>query len=121
MPAPQEAEVDFLTCTHKTHKIDLVTEEKTNELQLQQWEDPWVTLLDKLEEECPENPHIDCFSTENPKDLEIAKCVAEILEMNSEVEDDDTSKWQTLVPEHLHEFGNILSRKIKENASLQAV
>ncbi|PSS37026.1 hypothetical protein PHLCEN_2v1131, partial [Hermanssonia centrifuga] len=84
------------SCAHRTHKIDLVTEEETDELQLQQREDPWVTPLDKLEEECPENPHIDWFSTENPEDLEIAKCVAEILEMNPEVEDDDTSKWQTL-------------------------
>ncbi|PSS32150.1 hypothetical protein PHLCEN_2v2083 [Hermanssonia centrifuga] len=79
------------------------------------------SLLDKLEEECPENQHIDWFLTENPKDLEIVKCVAEILEMNPEVENDDTSKWQTLVPEHLHEFGDIFSRKIKENASSQAV
>ncbi|PSR87272.1 hypothetical protein PHLCEN_2v5206 [Hermanssonia centrifuga] len=98
------------SCAHRTRKIDLVTEEETNELQLQQKEDPWVTPLDKLGEECPENPHINWFSTKNPKDLKIAKCVTEILEMDPEVEDDDTSKWQTLVPEHLHEFGDIFSK-----------
>ncbi len=91
-----------------------MTEEKTNELQLQQRENPWVTPLDNLGEECPENPHIDWFSTENPEDLEIAKCDAEILVMNPEVEDDNTSKWQTLVPEHLHKFGDIFSKKKSE-------
>ncbi len=91
-----------------------MTEEETNKLQLQQGEDPWVTPLDKLGEECPENPCIDQFLTKNPEDPKIAKCVAEILEMNSEVEDDNTSKWQTLVPEHLYEFSDIFSKMKSE-------
>lgn len=45
----------------------------------------------------------------------MARLVSEILGKDLEDEDDDdTTKWRNLVPEYLHEFGNVFSKKKSE-------
>ena len=77
------------SCAPRARKNINVTEEETDELQLPR-EDPLITSLDELGEECIENPHINWISTEDPEDLQIAQLTAEILAKDlEEVEDDD--------------------------------
>ena len=102
------------SCAPRARKNINVTEEETDELQLPR-EDPLITSLDELGEECIENPHINWISTEDPEDLQIAQLTAEILAKDlEEVDDSDTRQWQTLVPEYLHEYGNVFSKKQSE-------
>ncbi|KAL7277513.1 hypothetical protein ACG7TL_008434 [Trametes sanguinea] len=102
------------SCAPRARKRDHVAEEEADELQLPR-EDPLITPLDELGEECIENPHINWISTEDSEDHEVARLTAEILAKDlEEVEDDDTRNWKTFVPEYLHEFGDVFSKKQSE-------
>lgn len=101
------------SCAPRARKNKTVTVAETDELQLPR-EDPWVTLLDKLGEECPDNPHINWLSTDTQEDQLIASFVAETFDKDLEEEDEDTTKWRSLVPKHLHEFGEVFSKKKSE-------
>ncbi|KAI0685885.1 hypothetical protein C8T65DRAFT_555510, partial [Cerioporus squamosus] len=72
------------SCAPRARKKGNVAEEEADELQLPR-EDPLITPLDDLGEECIENPH-----------------------------DNDTREWKTMVPEYLHEYGNVFSKKESE-------
>ncbi|CDO69613.1 hypothetical protein BN946_scf184851.g1 [Trametes cinnabarina] len=102
------------SCAPRACKRDHVAEEEADELQLPR-EDPLITPLDELGEECIKNPHINWISTEDSEDHKVAQLTAEILAKDlEEVEDDDTRNWKTLVPEYLHEFGDVFSKKQSE-------
>lgn len=101
------------SCSLGARKREFVAEEEAKELQLQR-SDPLTIPLDELGEECVENPHINWVDTSDPEDQEIAQFVAEILEKDIEEEDEDTTNWKQLVPEYLHEYGDVFSKRKSE-------
>ncbi|KAF9797134.1 hypothetical protein IEO21_10902 [Rhodonia placenta] len=55
---------------------------------------------------CPESCAPKARKTNHdPEDLQMAEFVASILNKDVEEEDADTTKWKSLIPEYLHEFG----------------
>ncbi|OSX61442.1 hypothetical protein POSPLADRAFT_1116976, partial [Postia placenta MAD-698-R-SB12] len=64
---------------------------------------------------CPESCAPKARKTNHdPEDLQMAEFVASILNKDVEEEDADTTKWKSLIPEYLHEFGDVFSQKKSE-------
>lgn len=89
------------TCVNKARKIRVI-EAETDELQLEQ-DLPWEAALDELGSADHINPYINWVDiSEDPNDHKQIQVIATMFDekdMDEELEDDeDTSKWKSLVP-----------------------
>ena len=105
------------TCTSRARKTRVV-EAGTEELQLES-DLPWESSLDNLGEEDMSNPYINWVNINDPNDYEQTAMIAHMFDdKNVEEEldnsDEDTLKWKSLVPEWLHSFGDVFSKRKSE-------
>ena len=87
---------------------------------------PWENSLDEYGSECPHNPYLNWAAHDGPSDRLQMEVIAELVTDHPHVaethdedlifpeDDEDTSNWKSRVPEWLHEFGDVFSKKKSE-------
>ena len=87
---------------------------------------PWENSLDEYGSECPHNPYLNWAAHDGPGDRLQMEVIAELVTDHPHVaethdedlifpeDDEDTSNWKSRVPEWLHEFGDVFSKKKSE-------
>lgn len=101
------------TCASKARKTQGI-EAGTEELQLEP-DLPWELPLDQIGIEDPENPYINWVEITDPNDRTQQEVIAFMLDKEFKEEDDeDTTNWKSIVPEWVHDYGNVFSKKQSE-------
>ena len=78
---------------------------------------PWESSLDELGDEDMVNPYINWVDIDQPDDRKQAQVIATMFDKNVEEldeEDEDTKDWQSHVPEWLHSYGDVFSKRKSE-------
>lgn len=101
------------TCASKARKTQDI-EAGTEELQLEP-DLPWELPLDQIGIEDPENPYINWVEITDSNDRTQQEVIAFMLDKEFKEEDDeDTTNWKSIVPEWVHDYGNVFSKKQSE-------
>ena len=105
------------TCASRACKIR-VDEAGADELHLEP-DLLWESLLDNLGEEDTENPYINWIDMHNSEEKTQAAVIASMLDEQDvdeelDQEDEDTTKWKSLVPTWLYDYGDIFSKRESE-------
>ena len=105
------------TCASRARKMR-VDEAGADELHLEP-DLPWESLLDNLGEEDTENPYINWIDMHNSEEKTQAAVIASMLDEQDvdeelDQEDEDTTKWKSLVPTWLYDYGDIFSKRKSE-------
>lgn len=81
---------------------------------------PWEDSLDAFGSESPDNPYINWVAPSGPEDHLQAAVIANLVtehdedEIFPEDEDEDTTNWKSHVPEWLHDYGDVFSKRKSE-------
>ena len=105
------------TCADKARKTNM-DEAGADELHLE-YDLPWDSSLDNLGYEDMENPFIGWVDLDNPNDSIQAQVIATMFDdkdMDEELDEtnEDTKAWKSHVPEWLHQYGSVFSKKKSE-------
>ena len=102
------------TCADRARKKRSTIEEEIDDLQLDQ-DTPWNSALDDLGTEDQANPYINWVDLDRPEHQKQANVIATLIADQDEFEEDeDTSKWKSLVPEWVHMYGDVFSKRKSE-------
>ena len=78
---------------------------------------PWESSLDEFGSEDPENPYINWVAPSGPEDHVQAAVIANLIHEEDEIfpeDDEDTKNWKSHVPDWLHDYGDVFSKRKSE-------
>jgi hypothetical protein len=70
--------------------------------------------LAEIGEAVLENPITNQVDEKSPDEYKMAYIIANMLKKDKDADDADTKDWKSKVPEWLHEFGDVFSKKKSE-------